>query len=128
MSEHCDKDSEEFWRKIGRLDLGNKKDKRNPYGNNVTEWYYFKPGENVLLKWRDYFHELLSPSSNSDTQYENNIPDDEDSNQHLNERISLLEVKRAIHRLKKSKAFGYDGIPSEVLTSEQCVEFLHKLL
>ena len=127
LSEHCDKDSEEFWRKISRLGVGNERISKIPMEVTLQNGTISNRVEDVLHKWRDCFHELLSLSSNNDTQYEKIIPDDEDSNQNLNERISLLEVKRAIRRLKKGKSFGYDGIPSEVLTSEQCVEFLHKL-
>lgn len=81
-----------------------------------------------MAKWRDYFQELLSSSSVAGVHYENNyIPDEENNDSGINESISLGEVKRAVQRLKKGKAFGYDGIPSEILTSERCVEFLHKL-
>ena len=38
------------------------------------------------------------------------------------------EVYDAVYRAKLRKAAGFDGIPSEVLRYDMCVELLHKII
>ena len=45
----------------------------------------------------------------------------------MNGMITINEDRQALKRMKNGKAVGYDGIPSEILSSEQCVLFLFKL-
>ena len=48
-------------------------------------------------------------------------------NSKLNSGISILEVRKAVLSLKKNRSAGHDNIPAEVLQSDTCINFLHRL-
>ena len=48
-------------------------------------------------------------------------------NDMLNRGISILDVRKAVMSLHKNKSAGYDNIPAEVLQSDSCINFLHRL-
>ena len=86
----------------------------------------------VMAKWKDYFQRLLNPrieseQSRANDTYINDEYELEDLTSNLNNFITRGEVTRALNRLKKGKAVGFDEIPSEVLQNDSCVYFLHVL-
>ena len=48
-------------------------------------------------------------------------------NNKLNNGISILEVRKAVLSLKKNRSAGHGNIPAEVLQSDTCINFLHRL-
>ena len=87
--------------------------------------------EAVLQKWKSEFSKLYNGSNYSDVQ--NGFRDDTQSttvhedNDMLNGGISILEVRKAVKSLNKNKSPGYDNIPAEVIQSDTCIGFLHRL-
>ena len=59
--------------------------------------------------------------------YTNDEYEQEDRTSNLNNFITVGEETRALNRLKKGNAVGFDEIPSEVLQNDSCVYFLHDL-
>ena len=43
------------------------------------------------------------------------------------ESISIMEVKKAVCSLNRNRATGHDMIPGDVLRSDACICFLHRL-
>ena len=60
---------------------------------------------------------------------DNNVPNNNNLNvDSLNQDITYQEVYEAVYRAKLRKAAGFDGIPSEVLRYDICIELLHKII
>ena len=60
----------------------------------------------------------------------NNIPNNNNNLNvdSLNQDKTYQEVYEAVYRAKLRKAAGFDGIPSEVLRYDICIELLHKII
>ena len=120
-----------FWKTIGKTGIGNERNKTIPTEvineNGVTSTSH----EAVLQKWKSDFSKLYNGSNYSDVQ--NGFGDDTQStpmheyNDMLNGGISILEVRKAVKSLNKNKSPGYDNIPAEVIQSDTCIGFLHRL-
>lgn len=47
--------------------------------------------------------------------------------ENLNDGISIMEVKKAVSMLNRNRDLGQDQIPAEVLRSDACIFFLHRV-
>ena len=93
--------------------------------------YEPKEIENIF---RDYYKELYTESSASDQNYIKTFLDSLDlpsigtkQNEHITTKITIDEIRKAIQKLKSSKAPGSDGFPSEWYKkfSEELTPLLH---
>ena len=65
--------------------------------------------EAVLKRWKEYFEKLMNEENDRDPRTE----EAEVVNEEIN-CVSREEVKKALRRIKKSKAIGPDELPVEV--------------
>ncbi|CAG2189561.1 unnamed protein product [Mytilus edulis] len=88
--------------------------------------------DDVLLKWKSDYADLLNQTGNQVTT-DRNIPVDHspavltESDFLLTEEISFEEVFNVVCKSKRGKASGVDNIPADVLCNQNCIIFLHRL-
>ena len=80
--------------------------------------------EAVLKRWKEYFEKLMNEENNRDFRTE----EPEVVNEEVN-CFSREEVKNALRRMKKGKAFGPDELPVEVwkCIGKKRIKFLTRL-
>jgi len=85
----------------------------------------------VLNNWKTDFKNVYTSNVANDKEIHRDYDPSSNINSHeseiLNEGISIIDVKQAVMSLTKNKAYGTDGHPAEVLCSDTCIEFLHRL-
>ena len=96
--------------------------------------------DEILSRWKTDYSDLLNSENGhnfDNVHYENvqqqlrgnNVPNNNNLNvDSLNQDITYQEVYEAVYRAKLRKAAGFDGIPSEVLRYDICIELLHKII
>lgn len=124
LENQCENDNEEFWKNIGRLGIGFERRNNIPMEIVKDDGTVSTKVQEVLMKWKDYFQDLLNPQTDttlgtSETELDIGL--------NFNNAITVEEVKRAVKKLKKGKAVGFDEIPAEVLQSDNCIYFLYML-
>lgn len=123
--------SDIFWKTIGKTGIGNERSKEIPMEVTLENGERSNTIEDILLKWKTEFEKLYNSTNPTNTPNNygdpNVIYDKKDENDILNSGISILDVRKAIRSLHKNKTAGYDGIPAEVLQSDTCIHFLHRL-
>ena len=80
----------------------------------------------VLTKWKNDFSKLL----NTDDNFVNNedpVRSFDSTDDILDSHFSITEVKNALDKAKRGKAFGVDLIPVDVLQNNTALLFLHVL-
>lgn len=121
----CNVDQTKFWKSIGKIGVGNCKSKQIPMKVTLEDGSTSTCVDDVLFKWKNDFSSLFNKDSVSEpvaTENSNNI-----DGVPFNEHISLLEVKKAVDKVKRGKACGVDELPSEVLKNDATILFLHAL-
>ncbi|KAH3716408.1 hypothetical protein DPMN_059130 [Dreissena polymorpha] len=82
-----------------------------------------------IFKWKHAFQTLLN--CETDTHFDENNDTvnilEHHNTEQLNQGISLHDVHIAVRSLNKNKAPGHDEIPVEVIQSEPCIHFPHRL-
>ena len=80
--------------------------------------------EAVLIRWKEYFEKLINEENDRESRKE----EAEVVNEEVN-CVSREEVKKALRRIQKSKAFGPDELPVEVwkCMGEMGIKFLTRL-
>jgi len=124
-------DRTNFWKTIGKVGVGNER-KRNIPMEVVTEDGSVKTDlDSVLNKWKLHFETLFeSSNTNSATAADDNTSDPPPPNAQtsdLNSGISILDVREAVLSLNMNKSVGDDGIPAEIMMTDSCIHFLHRL-
>ena len=113
---------------MGRLGTGFERKRNIPFEIVKEDGSLSNNLKDVLDKWKNCFSDILNQQDaesvdNHKIRTQRNIADREN---HINNCISLYEVRQAARKLKKGKSTGYDQIPADVLCFEPCVNFLHK--
>ncbi|CAG2255684.1 unnamed protein product [Mytilus edulis] len=114
----------EFWKKIGRVGVGEERRKAIPMSVQLPDGSISHDRDAVLNEWKRSFCSLLNPEGSID-----NLPTDTstDNGATMNYDITHEEVKRAVISLKVNKAVGVDEIPAEVLKNPRLLNFLLSL-
>ncbi len=137
----CTYDPKQFWEDLNKL--GSRKTSSVPERARKADGTLSDNLTETLGIWKDDFSSLFSrPGYDKNTadyralitelnERENDCvkPDFEPENElmfdYMNERILLLEIKKAIDKLKTGKARGLDGIPNEVIKCPNLLKALH---
>ena len=82
--------------------------------------------KDVLTKWKTEFSKLLNTAHNN-IYNDDSVHQVDRTDDILDTHFSVLEVKHALDKAKKGKAFGVDSIPVDVLKNDTSVLFLHVL-
>ena len=124
-------DPQEFWKYIGQLGVAKERKENIPWEVINNDGSVSSDRREVLLKWANDFQGLLNPDVESATltcdttqgqgEHQNLIDTG------LNDPVSLLDVRKALHKAKLGRATGFDQIPVETLKSDTAVKFLHRL-
>ena len=120
-------DPRAFWQQVNQLGVGSERHREIPWevlrpdGSVQTDRYA------VLEFWRCEFASLFQSNNHRDpctivrvTVHAHN----EDSL--LNQQITEHEVIRVLQAAKKGKAYGYDGVPVDVLKNGNTLHTLHR--
>ncbi|MEW8546052.1 MAG: hypothetical protein AB2693_21220, partial [Candidatus Thiodiazotropha sp.] len=126
----------DFWKEIGKLSLANDRKMKIPMEIVDSEGNSVFDTERVLEKWKSDYSNLLNSENTenldteqSDQMLQNDARNDEQLNlDSLNMDITYQEVHDAVYRAKLRKASGFDGIPSEILRYDICIELLYKII
>ena len=137
----CKSNSKDFWKKIGRIGVGGERNRSIPKKTETPDGHISFKTEDVLNKWKRDFESLYN---NTSAHQNIQVPENNNNmsrNTHgttneqygstrvnaLNTGITILEVKEAVKSLHKNRAVGQDQLPAEVLQSDSCIFFLHRL-
>ena len=121
--------SSDFWKKIGKIGVRCNRSQNIPM-EVVTENGDVKTDKaSVLNKWKTDFENVYNVANDEEIHcdYDPSSNINPHESEILNEGISIIDVKQAVMSLNKNKACGTDGLPAEVLCSDTCIEFLHRL-
>ena len=120
-----------FWKTIGKTGIGNERNNEIPIEIISENGETSNSTEDVLLKWKTDFANLYNSSNTSNkhtiNEYQNKPEHKDSENDILNNGITILDVRKAVQTLHKNKSPGWDNIPAEVLQSDTCIHFLHRL-
>ena len=123
--------SEIFWKTIGKTGIGNERNKRIPMEIITESGEINNSKEQILSKWKTDFSDLynVSYTTNESTSYDDDkvIQKVKEPNDTLNRGITVQDVRKAVNALHMNKATGNDSIPADVLQSDICIHFLHRL-
>ena len=136
-----------FWDEIRNLGPGQKSE--NIKGVYTENGNISHDRDIILAKWKSDFQTLFNPDVNiSDDSFLTRVDDlmrdceaefqccgnvDNTNNiqnedcEHLNNTITLEEVRKAINHSKNGKSTGIDNIPNEILKLPRLLNPLHKL-
>ena len=125
----CKSDPNEFWKKIGKVGVGTDRSKNIPMEVKLDNGSVSNDVNDVLNSWKEEFEKLYNQQSSQNRPTTQNAADGgpSESAQQLNEGISIMEVKKAVCSLNRNRATGHDMIPGDVLRSDACIFFLHRL-
>ena len=109
-------DQQAFWKKIGKIGIGQERVKKIPMEILLEDGSLTKDADAVMGKWQTSFCDLLNPNQFTDNTEEQILQDSVDSNidQALNCFITDDEVLKAVKEMKVNKASGIDEIPAEI--------------
>ena len=129
-------DPRQFWNYIKKL--GPSKSKSIPWEIYDSDGNLCTDREAVLNKWKDDYCNLLNenPGSYDNDFYDHTIKNKEHlernmtdplfvMNHSLNKPLDFSEIEKAINKAKVGKSAGIDGIPNEVLKTDQVMRCLH---
>ena len=115
-----------FWKTIGKVGVAFDKRKQIPMEIVGHNGEIISERHAVLDRWKTSFSNLYQRGS--DDSVNNNLDLDQDTNiSEFHDAISVLEMHRAIYKVKREKACGIDGIHSDVFRNDCSVSFLHVL-
>ncbi|CAG2209988.1 unnamed protein product [Mytilus edulis] len=115
----------EFWKKIGRIGVGNERQKNIPMEVLHDDGSICTDTDVVLNKWKISFDNLLNCKDKDNLPNEsitNNISDD-----FLDCEITIDEVLNVLIKAKNGKAPGIDLIPIELYRNDILLYVLHNL-
>lgn len=128
---HSCENSDIFWKTIGKTGIGNERNNVIPMEIVEENGEILRSKEDVLSKWKTDFSKLYNPPYNSDVHNSNDddilTQNGNEDNDMLNRGITILDVRKAVKSLHRNKAVGNDNMPAEVLQSDTCIHFLHRL-
>ena len=119
------KDKNEFWKKIGTIGVGNERNKSIPMEVVCEDGSTSTDPSVVLEKWKTSFETLFNAGV-TETNVTDMIQNGTEC-ETLNTGITVGDVIIAVHSLNMNKAMGCDNIPAEVLKTDRCIAFLHRL-
>ena len=120
----------DFWKIIGKIGMGSGRNKDIPLEIVQEDGTITSSLNKVSNKWQTSFEELFTDNSLHGIELNEIDATDTGSGedtQFLNSSISIVEVAKTIKSFNKNKSPGYDEIPVEVLQSDSCINFLHRL-
>ena len=132
--------SRDFWNETGKLSLANDRKMRIPMEIVDQDGKSSYNTDEILSRWKMDYSVLLNSENGhnfDNVHYENiqqqlrgnDVPNNNNLNvDSLNQDIAYQEVYEAVYRAKLRKAAGFDGIPSEVLRYDICIELLYKII
>ncbi|VDH89325.1 Hypothetical predicted protein [Mytilus galloprovincialis] len=124
-----DNDTNQFWRRIGQIGIGNERQMRIPNEVTLDDGTISNNLETVLNKWKSSFHSLLNPNVNA-TDYnkvENCILKENIICIDLDKEITIDEVHKVVMNAKNCKSAGIDLIQAEFCKNISIISILHKL-
>ncbi|CAG2196009.1 unnamed protein product [Mytilus edulis] len=117
------RDPREFWKKIGKVGVGNERQKSIPMEVTLDDGTTSTDTSTVLNKWKNCFDKLLNFNNQTiDTNVNINNPDD-----FLDREILFEEVVNAIAKSKNGKSPGIDQLSVELFKNNALMLILHKL-
>ena len=127
------KDQREFWRKIGKIGVGQNRQNVIPLEVKLEDGSVSDDIPTVLNRWKTDFSNLLNPVSEvSDANRPFNVLGNNQNplllnDTELNETITHDELIKVLKTAGSNKASGHDTIPTEVLKNETSKIFLLRL-
>ena len=121
-------DPKAFWRQVNQLGVVNERQPNIPWEVLGPDGSPCNDKQTVLESWRSEFsslfqldqHSAPSPLRVTEHTHTNlDVP--------LNQPISEPEIVKALHAAKTRKAYGYDGLPADVLKNGNTLNLLHTL-
>ena len=116
----------EFWRKIGKIGVGNERQNNIPMEITLSDGSICDDKNIVMDKWKNDFADILN--QNSDDSYcvenlYNNIISDE----FLDSEITIDEVYHVLKLSKSGKSPGVDNIPVELYKNHTALNALTRI-
>ncbi|CAG2232822.1 unnamed protein product [Mytilus edulis] len=109
-----DNDTNQFWRRIGQIGIGNERQMRIPNEVTLDDGTISNNLETVLSKWKNSFHSLLNPNVNADyNKVDNCILKENIICIDLDKEITIDEVHKVVMNAKNCKSAGIDLIQAE---------------
>jgi hypothetical protein len=129
LEDMCDSRSKDFWKRIGKIGVGNMRTSRIPMEVRTDDGNITGDMDIVLGVWKDAYAGLLNGMDGSHGSSEGDVADDMSGagNPTLCNDISIDEVYDVLVQARSGKATGYDGIPIEALKNINCLLFMHKM-
>ena len=117
-------DPHTFWREIGKVGIAQSKVKKIPMEVVCDDGSVTSDTQIVLNKWKTDFSSLYNcPQDKGGNILPSDSPTTTPMEPYMNDSISIMEVRKAVAHAKKGKAYGTDGIPSEVLKNDVSIAF-----
>ena len=116
--------TQEFWKTIGKIGVGNERRKRIPFEVEVNG-RITRDNKTVLETWKNSFQNLLNPNNVTSNITQGDGVSHSEFN--FNSDITRDEVYKAISRAKIGKSAGLDEIPTDVLKNDAAIGILHRL-
>ncbi|CAG2197576.1 unnamed protein product [Mytilus edulis] len=122
-------DQQTFWKKIGKIGIASERKTLIPMEVVDANGNVSSNVDDVLLKWKSDYADLLNQTGNQVTT-DRNIPVDQspavltESDFLLTEEISFEEVFNVVCKSKRGKASGVDNIPAD--SCQECLIFILK--
>ena len=109
-------DQQEFWKKIGKVGIGQERQKLIPLEVILEGGSISKSSDVVMNKWKTSFSDLLNPIFHTGATEEGTLRDNAVLNfdHDMNSVITRDEVIKAVNSMKNNKASCIDNIPAEV--------------
>ena len=121
-------DPKAFWRQVNQLGVGNERQPNIPWeilrqdGSPSTE------KQDVMETWRREFSSLFhTDQPNAPTPQRTIESEHVNMDATLNQPISEAEIVKVLQAAKTRKAYGYDGLPADVLKNGNALKLLHTL-
>jgi len=123
----CEMNNAEFWKSIGKIGVNSSGIKLIPKVVVLDNGSVSTSFQHVLNRWKSDYSSLFEQRPHTNVNVDNSDLEGNVVDGSCNEIISLQEVKNAIFKSQMGKAYGVDGIPSEVLHNDAAIYFLHVL-
>ena len=81
---------------------------------NADGTQLFTDMKEISDKWKEHFHQLLNQEGNVDNDATDRLTA-QATIMHLNDPITMQELRKAVKAANVGKAPGLDGIPAEVI-------------
>ena len=125
----CKTNSPDSRKELGKTGVGNRKNKGIPWQVVCEDGTVSDNYNDVMNKWKDCYNDLYNVR-NDDVNQSTFTPTLSAASKcinTMNQSITVMEIYRAMAKIKSGKAFGYDIMPIEVLRNAISVRFMFKL-